>query len=72
MSFPSRNDLIYQRLGAEMVKHSANVDGVKEDGRGPLRSIRNSEWSTQREGLPTEKSSVIITKQEEMSGARFI
>lgn len=45
-AFPSRGDLIFQCLSAEMVKYSASVDGVEENGRGPLRAVRNPEWRT--------------------------
>ena len=62
--FPSRGNLIFQCLGAEMVKYSASVDGVEEDGRGPLRSIRNSEWRTQRECAVAKRISFV--RLEEM------
>lgn len=45
--FPSRDDFIFQYLSAKMVKYSTSVDGVEEDGRGPLR-ISKPEWRTRR------------------------
>lgn len=38
-----------------MVKYSAGVDGVEEDGRGALRSIRKPEWRTRRGCTGTAK-----------------
>lgn len=41
--FPSRREISFHFLGAEMVKYSASVDGVKENGGGPVRAIRDRE-----------------------------
>lgn len=52
-----------------MVKYSASVDGVEENGRGPLEIVRNPESGTRRNGIQAEKMRHV--RLEEMRCAPF-